>query len=846
MNITTLDQCYAKKNNNELTYTVEQHCILTGIISKILNSIFNYEFSNEAFVIVAAHDIGKIFPIFQFKMYLCTPNFDGKINNITGLNEQNLADADKNTNFHSGISSYFFKDNKNICKIISRHHGFTTDIPNKFRVNENDDSIFKDLRQNLYNKILAYYNTTDKEVKSYINSLTKIQIELLSNLLVISDWLASSNLIEYSIKIYEEDIEILLYKEIENLGFYKNLELKKNLSFNNIFGFNPYIRQTKIIENITKPGVYLIEEETGKGKTESAFYSAYNMLNKNKMRGISFFLPTKLTSNKIYERFNIFLNKILEKPIDANLIYGGSKNYLSMLDQIYENTKSNKEENEYELFENRHLLFQYPFTVGTIDQGLFAVLNTKFNWLKLSSFYNKVIIIDEIHSYDEYTAELIKYLVDYCQELNCVIILLSATMPNTLKKKFFGRYNFSNEYPLLTSYVNEMREISLCDNNEIINKDISIRLSNNEDKEIENIIKLAAVGAQIGWIENSVVKAQEIYEKIKKSAKKYNIEIGLVHSKFTQYDRNINEENWTNILGKNGKDHRHIIGRILIGTQILEQSIDIDFDKLITRLTTIDMLFQRGIGGRLHRHNNDRIESCRIPECIILSPSINEINSLSKSKDWFTNYDMSEYTGIIYPKHLLYATLVYISNKNKIAIPNDIREAINFVYDYKDNSQIFVEVMALYANENNIKLNYAAVNHYELNNTKRTGVSCETRLIKNDDVNILLVKNIKGNEITFIDGKTKVNLISDSKNLIKYYFSIFTIAVSKEKIKNYFKNYSLPFNLNRYSKLDMVCKVKNTELFAVSSLNEIQINANYSKEKGFKKEKLNELFQLDF
>lgn len=834
MYINKLNQCFAKKKDNVLTYTVEQHCILTGIISKSLNSIFNYKFKNEAFVIIAAHDIGKIFPIFQFKMYDGISGFDGKINNISKLNKTTLTSADKELNYHSGISSFFFKHNKNICNIISRHHGYTTNLPNKFKVKENDDETFKNLRQEFYEKILVYFNTSDKEVNSYINSLSKMQIELLSNLLVISDWLASSTFIEYSSKIYNGDINEILIKELENIGFYKNLLLKDNLSFNDIFGFMPYASQEKIIKNISGPGVYLIEEEPGRGKTESAFYAAYNMLNKNKMRGISFFLPTKLTSNKIYERLNVFLNKILEKPIDANLIYGGSKNYLHMLDQIYENTKCNKEENEYELFENKHLLFQYPFTVGTIDQGLFSILNMKFNWLKLASFYNKVIIIDEIHSYDEYTSELIKYLIDYCKELNCVVILLSATIPNKLKEKFFGKYVFINEYPLLTSYLNKLDEISLCDTDEITNKEIQIRLSNNEDDEIDRIIELASKGAQIGWIENSVVKAQKIYKKILSRIAENNInniEVGLVHSRFTQYDRNKNEEKWTNILGKN-KNNRHNIGRILIGTQILEQSIDIDFDKLITRLTTIDMLVQRI--GRLHRHNNDRIAECQIPECVILTPNIEEINCLTNGMNWFVDQDMTEYSGIIYPRHLLYSTLKYLSNKTKLLLPKNIREAINFVYNYKDNSQIFAKLMALYSNENNTKLNYATANHYELNNTKRTGVSCETRLIESDDINVLLIKHINGNEITFIDGKTKINLYSDSKSLIKYYFSIFTIGISKKKINEFFKNYCLPSNLKYYYKnIDMVCKVKNEELIALTDTNEYSINAIYSKDIGF-------------
>ena len=301
MYINKLDQCFAKKKDNVLTYTVEQHCILTGIISKSLNSIFNYKFKNEAFVIIAAHDIGKIFPIFQFKMYDGISGFNGKINNISKLNKTTLTSADKELNYHSGISSFFFKHNKNICNIISRHHGYTTNLPNKFKVKENDDETFKNLRQEFYEKILVYFNTSDKEVNSYINSLSKMQIELLSNLLVISDWLASSTFIEYSSKIYNGDINKILIKELENIGFYKNLLLKDNLSFNDIFGFMPYASQEKIIKNISGPGVYLIEEEPGRGKTESAFYAAYNMLRFYSV-GIS---PTNHTKN-IYKQINAF------------------------------------------------------------------------------------------------------------------------------------------------------------------------------------------------------------------------------------------------------------------------------------------------------------------------------------------------------------------------------------------------------------------------------------------------------------------------------------------------------------------------------------------------------------
>ncbi|MEG2074982.1 MAG: hypothetical protein RRY34_00650, partial [Victivallaceae bacterium] len=128
---------------------------------------------------------------------------------------------------------------------------------------------------------------------------------------------------------------------------------------------------------------------------------------------------------------------------------------------------------------------------------------------------------------------------------------------------------------------------------------VKILHASDDETALKSALAHAANGEQVLWIENTVDKAQEIFLQLTAHLPA-QVTSALIHSRFPTLIRNQKEDLWVERLGKNGAKKRQANGAILVGTQILEQSLDIDADFLISRMAPADMIFQRC--GRLWRH----------------------------------------------------------------------------------------------------------------------------------------------------------------------------------------------------------------------------------------------------
>ena len=133
-----------------------------------------------------------------------------------------------------------------------------------------------------------------------------------------------------------------------------------------------------------------------------------------------------------------------------------------------------------------------------------------------------------------------------------------------------------------------------------LDRTVTLHSDKTQDEALEEALLRSEGGQQILWIENTVAEAQAIYKGLAARASGMDVEVGLLHSRFTPADRERNESLWTSLYGAKS-EARGEKGRILVGTQVLEQSLDIDADFLVTRICPTDMLFQRM--GRLWRHD---------------------------------------------------------------------------------------------------------------------------------------------------------------------------------------------------------------------------------------------------
>lgn len=751
------DKVYAGRN-------VFDHCVIVGEICKSLISQMPENlkkfFNDSAPFLASLHDIGKVSPTFQKKISNNIENHPLK-DELKSINPE----IEKGWGGHAGAGEitlehiidnykldYHKKEYKYLPLIAGLHHGFKHSHDDTMAIDEClGDEYWNNIRIKHFEKLKEYFKCNLEPLND--ESLITIMI----GLTVVSDWIGSGRLFDDP----EKDYKPLVDEALKEIGFRESF-IKQGLSFNDIFGFEERNSQLELINICDTNGVYILEAPMGVGKTEAALYCAYKILEKGMARGIYFALPTQTTSNKIYDRFKPFIEKISLNDELVGLLHTNGKMYKFGSDADFGKS----------WFDSSKKGLLSPFAVGTIDQALMSVMNVKHYPVRAFGLFGKVVILDEVHSYDTYTGTILDKLVENLKNIGCTVIILSATLTKERKEEIIKNKTNNNNYPLITADKNNIlyeKDVEYNDTKEVI-----IKYSNTSDC-LNTAIEAAEKGLQVLWIENTVNKAQEIYSIIKSSS---NIECGLIHSRFIRKDRQEHEEKWINILSKNNED-RYKNGRILVGTQVLEQSIDIDADLLITRHAPIDFLFQRI--GRLHRHNIKRINNIK-PECIIIE---NEKNEFSDS---------------VYSQYVLERTKEVLINLNKISIPQDIRPLIEDTYKNRSDDNDKEKLLLKYKNileEKKKKLKNLALHGI----TKLTKITDDnkamssTRYSEQDTINLLLIKSYNGNRITFLNDIT-VDL-SDDKLYINKYENLRIINENIVSVSEKYAPKEVPVNISK-------------------------------------------------
>jgi CRISPR-associated endonuclease/helicase Cas3 len=556
---------------------------------------------------------------------------------------------------------------------------------------------------------------------------------VLAGLTSVADWIGSSSLFDNP----ETDWQPLIEKALDNAGFTKPL-LKTNLSFFDIFKFHPHDSQKKLFENATQAGVYILEAPMGLGKTEAALYAAYIAMSLGQATGIYFALPTQLTSDKIHDRVNKFLKEILYEDSphkDALLAHGNA--WLKQTELGVEGNPNGS------WFDDKKRKILAPFAVGTIDQALMAVMNVRHGFVRTFGLAGKVVILDEVHSYDAYTGTILDELVKALRVLNCTVIILSATLTQERRGKLLAQSVHAENYPLISAAPcrASLQELTVAP---LANHDVVIHCCQADGEAIEEALKRAEQGQQVLWIENTVAEAQAIFKIL--ASCDIDIEVGLLHSRFLKTDRADNESYWVKLYGKDNAIKRRAKGRILVGTQVLEQSLDIDADFLVSRFAPTDMLLQRM--GRLWRHKNTRPALAK-REAWLLVPELNA--AIENAELAFGN------SAFVYAPYVLCRSLAVWHERRSVSLPLDIRVLIEATYV----KQAEMGKMQGYYSELEEK-------RKELEQLARHGVSkagetlsesAATRYSEQDTVQVLLLSCYQtnadntGTEITLLTGE---------------------------------------------------------------------------------------------
>ncbi len=448
---------------------------------------------------------------------------------------------------------------------------------------------------------------------------------------VLADWLGSNtqffpykhpsmDLEKYWEYAQAQATEVLAHSGVSQSAIEKGRSLKD--LFQKIQEASPLQQWAVSVDIPQAAQIYLLEDVTGAGKTEAAMMLAYRLMEQGLAEGFFIGLPTMATANAMYKRVAEFYQKLFAGNANLVLAHGHKKLVEEFAASIL--PIGTPEQDGAQLDETASARCSAWLTdhskrallasagIGTIDQALLAVLHSKHQSLRLLGLFNKVLIVDEVHACDAYMQGVLEVLLEFHARTGGPVILLSATLPRRMKQALLNAYAkgrnqdsapalYSDAYPLATCWhdgQNVLLEDALTSRS-CVSRTVQVHYEADVEEVFAHVIAAVQQGQCVGWIRNTVADAMAACEHLSQMISPENIT--LFHARFTLRDRLDKEAQVLGTFGENSTQHDRQ-GRLMIATQVAEQSLDVDFDVLITDLAPIDRVLQRA--GRVLPHVN--------------------------------------------------------------------------------------------------------------------------------------------------------------------------------------------------------------------------------------------------
>lgn len=436
------------------------------------------------------------------------------------------------------------------------------------------------------------------------------------------------------------------------------------------------------------PRLFVMEDLTGSGKTEAGLVLAQRLLCAGRADGIFLALPTMATANAMADRVRPLLRALFEDGAKFVLAHSGPR--LEVADRIALGLTSEERYGRDEeapasssaaswILDNRKKALLADLGVGTIDQALLAVLQSKHAALRLFGLQRRVLLVDEVHACDAYMRAILCKLLEAHAALGGSAILLSATLPEAQREELvaaFGRglrakvrgWSPSAAYPLLTAYGGGAVAEKPVEPRADVPRKVDLCWLGTPNEAIESIVRDARQGRCVCWIRNSVADVLEAYDAL--VAALGADRVMLFHARFALGDRLRIEDDVVRRFGPGGEEGRRN-GRVVVATQVVEQSLDIDFDAMVTDVCPVDLVIQRA--GRLHRHR----ERARAygPTLQIIAPAWSE----KPEGSWLAG--PFRRTAKVYPDPgVLWRTVRVLRAKGGLDLPRNARALVEEVY----------------------------------------------------------------------------------------------------------------------------------------------------------------------
>lgn len=444
------------------------------------------------------------------------------------------------------------------------------------------------------------------------------------------------------------------------------------------------------------PEIAVVEAPMGLGKTEIALYLAAQALRCGTASGVYVALPTQATSNALYKRVEQFGRRLVGDENLALVLAHGAKSYFREYRALREMTGRSLYDRALRAERGepappsevvapswvqpskRALLA--PLGLGTIDQALLGAMGVKHGFVRLFGLARKVVILDEVHAYDIYMGALLEHLLAWLGALGAKVILLSATLPAGLRARLLAAYGAaepldSETYPQLLHAVGGNPVTVVADPAPEMAKQMHVAVEpvevagDSDARTAEGVSWVQArieQGGCLAWIRNTVREAQAAAEALRAAG----IETDLLHARYARADRNEKEDALLARFGKPAPENdKRPARRVVVATQVIEQSVDADFDAMLSDLAPVDLLLQRA--GRLHRHERTgRRHGHESPVLGVLMPDAPTRRAL--------DFGNSIY---VYDADTLARSAILVLENNQWPLPSACRTLVAALYD---------------------------------------------------------------------------------------------------------------------------------------------------------------------
>ena len=439
------------------------------------------------------------------------------------------------------------------------------------------------------------------------------------------------------------------------------------------------------------PALFIVEDETGSGKTEAALMLAHRLMASGRADGLYMALPTMATANAMFDRLGGAVRHLFVP--DANpslaLAHGARdlhRGFRAARDNWGRIEASYGDSGEADIAastacaewiaDDRRRTFLADVGAGTVDQALLAVLPARHQSLRLLGLAHRVPIIDEVHAYDAYMLREIETLLTFQAALGGSAILLSATLPAGHRQSLVDAFAkglgeeladiTEQAYPLATVRARGAQTETPVPGRPGRGRKLPVRFLRSPDEALAKVERAVCSGRTALYIRNTVDDAREAHAALAARG----IPAELFHARFALADRLAIERRTVETFGKESTaDER--AGKVLVATQVVEQSLDLDFDVLASDLAPIDLLIQRA--GRLWRHGWRK--RAGEPELLVVAPPAAD----NPPENWFETF--LRRAAYVYRDHArLWLTVRTLEQTEAIESPCGLRGLVEAVY----------------------------------------------------------------------------------------------------------------------------------------------------------------------